>query len=787
MLSLLLELFVSVVLCGALVFFAFLNAPVEAGTGSDDEGTASAVDGAYELALLPPQDLPLFTVLSRYVALGEDTVCGTAYRWLLMSALHYAAREVYSDEHLREWGGSGDGVGETEVERGASSEEKSNSGSGSTVEVAAQQRRSRRRHRRGGPPTSTAAPMPLRYESAHWVNVLLRWAAFLSLGGGTVTPDVWTDHLLFYTERGLAAVNDGYAKKMRVRAAQTRVVASQLADAQQQQRESSPLAFHAPQQRLPSSSANAAAASPFTASKSVVRVELLELGAGLLGGPAREVRRPQLSTGDGLFHGVGRGPSGGPDASGQPGSFSPSLSASPTATGGGVGAGPSAAAVNANNHANVCATGSTNSNSPPLSSTHSTPTPNAQPPPLHTSAGVLLSSSMAGISSALADVVSSATTGNAGSTNRSSGVGGGEGGVGGSGGDYATACGSGTGLTMAGAGAQLGVVLPRVEGDVISVEQPYTSEATATFSSAAAAGAESSSTNVKANASSNSSHRSLPPPPLTPLRCFAVPLLYEDQRFHLRLGCCLPLGALLPVSLCVPPDVLTLDCAVAVRRVIFNGHLYAALHGPRVELSFPVAPQFTAVVEVMPDYAGGLREAHIGNSSGGSYSGLRSGGGGGMPPLSSVVGAARTLGHTFTAVNTTRNETTAMREGGGGGLRRKEPSPPARPPLPPFTLYPTGCHLNSGGCGLHATTTTTAPTTGTSSINERNENVQEVVLLAVRRLIQSLTYPNVLAGELVCAPGGYGNDDNGGGDGSPAGSALSMRWKRTSASLPLRM
>jgi hypothetical protein len=805
MLNLLVELFVSIVLCGAFVFFAFLNAPAEAGTSSEDETATAAADGLYASPLLPPHELPFYTVLSKCVSLGEDTPCGITYRWLLMNALHYSPREVYSEERLREWGGGvGDGAAvddDDEAEEGAKKQVDEgeagraaagvpsqhrcgatplpplNSSGGISSRTAASMppRRSRRRHRRGGPPSAAVSPTPTRYESAHWVNVILRWAAFLCLGGGTVKPEVWTDHLVYYTEKVLSAVNAAYADKMRARAAEVRVVAAQLAGGlQQQQQQSSTGGSFAPSQiaalsqrqwpkQLLSSVPLSSPPLPFHAPAALVRVELLELGAGLLGGPTREVRRPQLSgAGEGAgvkrvdgaaaatTAGMGSGSSGANNAT-------PLTSPTHSFPGGGGTPVPARAATTV-----VTPRGSASNSSPLQSSTYNNNSNSNSNPLQHSTiaaASVLLSSSMNGLNGALAGVASSVTAANLGNTNRNpaataatagGGVGSGsgmnDGGIAGVSGDYPGAVVMNVGV---GVGAQLGVVLPRVEGDVISVEQPYNAADPSFLASATTTDGCPMPSTASGNPSPQPSPT--PQPPALPLRCFAVPLLYEDQRFHLRLGCCIPLGALLPVSLCVPPDVLTLDCAVAVRRVIFNGHLYAAAYGARVELSFPVAPQFTAMVEVMPEHASGRVSSGV---RGGFYG-----------------GAARVAGpHAFTAVNTTRNETTVGREA----------SPSVRPPLPFAPRSNVNELSNVGGprCGG-----TTASTTGASSINERNEKVQEVVLLAVQRLIQSLTYPNVLAGQLVCSPQPRSTDHGL----AEAGSALSMRWQRTTASLPLRM
>ncbi|KEG12939.1 hypothetical protein DQ04_01321120 [Trypanosoma grayi] len=81
------------------------------------------------------------------------------------------------------------------------------------------------------------------------------------------------------------------------------------------------------------------------------------------------------------------------------------------------------------------------------------------------------------------------------------------------------------------------------------------------------------------------------------LRCFVVPITYEDQRFALQLACHLPLLFGLPAALSIPADVLTLRCALSVRRVIFHGVLYAAFLDNMVELSFASEPQFTALFD----------------------------------------------------------------------------------------------------------------------------------------------------------------------------------------------
>ncbi|KAG5510532.1 hypothetical protein JKF63_06829 [Porcisia hertigi] len=730
MLHLLLELVASVALCAVLVFFALLNAPVEAGvsesTAAESAGdsvsgmTGAAPTGAFpgsgggeaeysfadDPLLIPTHELPLYTLIIRCVSLAEDTTLGMAYRWLLINGFHYSPREVYGERPLREMGyyysssigeplDGGDG-GDTRNSAGARSGEQAPSAS------AATSRRWRRRLRRGAAAAVAASPTPLRKESACWVNVLIRCAAFLCLGGGTVRPEVWTDHLLYGAEKVLHRVNVGHENRMRARVAQARAMATQSENVSQ----SLPMADRA---SLPS------AAQPLTGPrKPLLRIQLLELGPGLLGGPPREVHRPPLN----LRQGAG-------DASG---SFTMSSSTVASVT---------RFAYERQHRSNA------------MSSGHS------QQPSAHTAldaANSLISPSVTGLSTAIAEAMSCVTTGGADSAHPIDPV------AGASILEHASssslfAAGRGSSSTVS---AQLGVVLPRVEGSVISVEKPYhggghetpptlsVSHPTLARAPPAAASASPTSTPLRAPATS-------------PLRCFAVPLLYEDQRFHVRLASCFPLGALLPLCLCVPPDVLTLNCAVAIRRIIFTGHLYAAFHGARVELSFPTAPLFTAVVKVTP-------ETNSVSSGSVTYSG------------------STTPSPAFTAINTTRNEATAVR---ASSIDRQLDwdDVPAHPPLPLRPgLYSSSnmraCHnyhsgMSGGGGGGGGATTSG------SCINERNEKLQEVVLLAVDRLIQSLTYPKVLVGELVCrGPSG---------DGGASERRLQLKWTRQTASLPLCM
>ncbi|GET86276.1 hypothetical protein, conserved [Leishmania tarentolae] len=738
MLNLLLELLVSIALFTALGYFAFLNVPVEAEepgptaaaslgdgvpamTGADPSGALPVPrsDGAeygyaYDSVLLLPHELPLYTSITRYVSLAEGTMLGSAYRWILINGLHYSPREVYSERRVREWGyysfsSAGGSSGAKDVDssmRGAgmrvsecspSAVAASPSFGGSAMAASLDPSRcSRRRLRRGAAAAAAAPPTPLRRESAHWVNILLRCAAFLCVGGGTVKPEVWTDRLLYGAEKVLENVKVGYENRMRARATQARAVASQLASSAA--RSSSPL------DRASSKSS----APLFTVPRRLLlRIQLLELGSGLLGGTL------------------------------------PTRRAATAAIAGSLGTAPSATGF-AYHHGNSKVTSDYRQQ---ISSHTTLYAPNS-----------LLSSSVAGLRAGVTEAVSFATTRGADSARLSDSV------AGASIADHAGTCpvfaGGGGGASSA--GAQLGVALPRVEGDVISVEQAYTEACRMTPPTPAAV-------NQTSPARAPSVATSASPLPQAPgalqLRCFAVPLLYEDQRFHMRLGCCLPLGALLPVSLCVPPDVLTLNCAVAVQSVTFTGHLYAAFRGARVELSFPTAPLFTAVVKAMPDTSdvssGSGSVAEVIHHGGW---GMRATGGGGHHSGAAASATA------FTATYTQHNKATVVGGSSVGEGRdsynaaRSSPSP-SRP----------GPYSNSGMSG--------GASRSGSCLNEHNEKVQEVVLLAVRRLIESLTYPKVLVGELVCH---RPSDVRSTAEGSSE-IQLQLRWSRQTASLPLCM
>ncbi|KAG5511008.1 hypothetical protein GH5_07209 [Leishmania sp. Ghana 2012 LV757] len=769
MLSLLLELLVSIALCVALAYFALLNVPVDveepestastsvsegvyAMSGADPRGTflGAGIEGAeyghmYGPLLLPPHELPLYTTITRCASLAEDTTLGAVYRWLLINGLHYSPREVYSERRLRERGcyasdGAGRLIGGRDVDDNMSgadmqgNEHFSAAGSVSFASAGSAKTtrinfggRSRRRQRRCA--LAAAPPTPLRRESAHWVNVLIRCGAFLCLGGGTVNPEIWTDHLLYGAEKVLASVNADYENRMRARATEAGGMVTQLASTAQASR-----LLTAPRNPL-------------------LRIQLLELGSGLLGGAPREVRHPPLS----LHHGAG-------DALGNspipPRAAPPARQVAAVATAGSPGM--VATAPGSAYHHRHSSNAAISGNSQQMSTRIALDTTSS-----------FLSSSVAGLSTAIADAVSSVTTCGADSARLGEAV---------SGASIVEYPGSGPLFTggaggTSSAGAQLGVVLPRVEGDVVSVEQAYSGVVQKTPPAPAAHAAS-------AAASAPGPSSLLPQTPATlPLRCFAVPLLYEDQRFHVRLGCCLPLGALLPASLCVPPDVLTLNCAVAVHRVTFTGHLYAAFHGSRVELSFPTAPLFTAVVKVMPD-------TNDASGVGGSVAEVSDHGGLGIRAgSSSGVHSGAAAATAFTATYTTRNEATAV---GGGGIDGEchvynaaaRPPPPLRPRMYGISSsaafhrhhhHRSGMSGGGGGGG--------GASRSGSCVNESNEKVQEVVLLAVHRLVQSLTYPKVLVGELVCRRASEGDGTAEGG----AEKQLQLKWTRQTASLPLRM
>ncbi|KAH8605039.1 hypothetical protein ERJ75_001658200 [Trypanosoma vivax] len=170
------------------------------------------------------------------------------------------------------------------------------------------------------------------------------------------------------------------------------------------------------------------------------------------------------------------------------------------------------------------------------------------------------------------------------------------------------------------------------------------------------------------------------------LRCFAVPIAYEDQRFFLHLACNLPLLFSLPPILNIPPDVLTVRCALSVKRVILNSTLYAAFCGNTVELSFANQPRFTALFDVTPTTR--HTTPH-------------------KPWLASCGSTVRCTASSVTGMS-----------------------------LPPRA--PAASDYSAHGSSL-----------GDMSRTDRSKDkLQEVVNLAVRRALESVTYPRVLRGRI---------------------------------------
>ncbi|CCW69547.1 unnamed protein product [Phytomonas sp. Hart1] len=278
----------------------------------------------------------------------------------------------------------------------------------------------------------------------------------------------------------------------------------------------------------------------------------------------------------------------------------------------------------------------------------------------------------------------------------------------------------------------VGVAIPRLAGDIVSVELPSFTAVTSDPAPEITSGNGKSDPKVKAGAGvecdvlkRTKSNASIIPPseqvvvpsfspevegtlsnaavpfPL-PLRCFSIPICYEDQRFSLDLGCCLPLLSFLPAKLFIPADVLCIDCIVQVHRVSFLGCLYAAFHGPIVELSFPSPPQFNAVFEVTAPQHYPRRRRPF------------------QPPADSSSA--------FTTTLTMRNVTTSM-------LSASSPS-----------------FMGDGnfGCARVARLGLPSSTTGFSysCINAKNEKMKELVQLAVQNSVRSISYPNVLEGRI---------------------------------------
>lgn len=307
--------------------------------------------------------------------------------------------------------------------------------------------------------------------------------------------------------------------------------------------------------------------------------------------------------------------------------------------------------------------------------------------------------------------------------------------------DYlSTSSGGGGGIAMGistsvSVGSHLGAVLPRISDDIVSTEIPKYPLGTPSIPSgegAATTPVSATSTYPSCTAPTGST-TSIPRPTIS-LRCFLVPLLYEDQRFLVRLSCSFPLCALLPAQWCIAPDVLTLDCGVAIRRIIFHGSLHAAFCGSRLELSFPCVPHFTAAIDVAA-----------------------------TAPKLPVTGSVRARDWDGSGNVLARQQQQQQQSPGPQDTLREHPSNRhlGRPPLPPAPKV-----RSASGAAL-------PNPAASSAVTEKNEKVEEIVLLAVHRLIRSLTYPNVLEGRLVPE---IGEDKT---------CRLKMKWQRRSASLPL--
>ncbi|ORC86029.1 uncharacterized protein TM35_000312150 [Trypanosoma theileri] len=240
----------------------------------------------------------------------------------------------------------------------------------------------------------------------------------------------------------------------------------------------------------------------------------------------------------------------------------------------------------------------------------------------------------------------------------------------------------------------IGVVLPRIgPSGIISLEAPYN----------------------PANAHDNSLDSIPPVMPMNSnsLRCFAVPIIYEDHRFALQFACYFPLLFALPATLSIPSDVLTLHCALSVRRIVFHATLYAAFCGNKVELSFTSEPQFTALYDVAP---------------------------------------VKRRQHHPAAAAASQQQQQQFQPSSGNSAQVNLPVDmnTTLPPLAPVVG------------------------SGAASVTQRSrEKLREIVDLAVKRAVQSITYPCVLQGKMR-SPGKEINNDNG-----------IMTWTLEKASLPL--
>nr|CCC95794.1 unnamed protein product [Trypanosoma congolense IL3000] len=185
------------------------------------------------------------------------------------------------------------------------------------------------------------------------------------------------------------------------------------------------------------------------------------------------------------------------------------------------------------------------------------------------------------------------------------------------------------------------------------------------------------------------------------LRCFAVPISYEDHRFLLSFLCNLPLFFALPPSLSIPPDVLTLRCGLTVRRVIFHGTLCAAFCGNRVELSFSSEPQFTALYDVTPPQRRHRQQNQRHHEHQAHTQPNLCGEGGSGSAAAACVGGV---------------------------------------PLPPLAQ---SVHGGRSSFNHYSASMSMGTVNGAQRTKEK---LQEIVDIAVRRAVQSITYPCVLRG-----------------------------------------
>ncbi|RNF17817.1 hypothetical protein TcG_05658 [Trypanosoma cruzi] len=256
----------------------------------------------------------------------------------------------------------------------------------------------------------------------------------------------------------------------------------------------------------------------------------------------------------------------------------------------------------------------------------------------------------------------------------------------------------------------IGAVLPRIgSAGIVSLEAPYSVSMHETTTEGGSAAATAPAVTMAMGLQHT-------------LRCFSVPIIYEDHHFFLLLMCNVPLLFALPVELRIPADVLTLRCALSVRRVIFDGVLYAAFCGNLVELSFASEPQFTASFDVYSEKSCHRQQLQLHRP---------------YFSKSSSCGSVR----------------------GTAAGERSASVPTSTPPLAGNTV--------SGG-------------------NRFKEKLQEIVDLAVKRSLQSITYPCVLRGVVGKSRRPTPEDGNTGDDTSanPHEDGL-LTWSLAKATLPL--